>query len=478
MSVDPIEAAVEAAARGAQNGTDPHGMEVEVSTWEPLDLIEAASAAPEGGPPSILRTADGSSALFYAGVRHLLLGPPESLKSMIALAAGREVMALGRRVVWLDMDAMGPRDTLERLRAFGCDDTTVREHFVYVAPESPLDEAGRIVIERLTADRPPHLVVIDAQNPALVLHGLKSTVMEDVELLTRMLVLPWQRAGAAVLVLDHVVKNPEERGMWAFGAERKVGVMQAAYGLVLGKGGRLTRTRAATVIIQAHKDRPGWHKRGAKEVIGQITFTPDPETGRLNWLLELAAEGKSTEGEDGPDAFRPTVLMERVSRFLEIQHEPVSKTAVEKDVKGRAGFVRQALDRLVVEGYVVTEEGPRSATLHRSERPYREADDTTPSDSVPPRPDPVPDGVTTPSRTHPSPLRGEGPGTGSFEDGRTGSPRPISEGPVSEQQLEVWEDLVAEGRANSEENAGSTAPPTPSLGDPPRPDDAREGGRA
>jgi hypothetical protein len=66
--------------------------------------------------------------------------------------------------------------------------------------------------------------------------------------------------------------------------------------------------------------------------------------------------------------------MERVSRYLEHQTDPVSLTAVESTVVGHAKYVRVALDSLVLEQFVTERKGPRSARLFTSIRPFRNDD--------------------------------------------------------------------------------------------------------
>lgn len=94
-----------------------------------------------------------------------------------------------------------------------------------------------------------------------------------------------------------------------------------------------------------------------------------------------------TSGEDGAlrvridpatdvsgDGFRPTFLMERVSRYLEIQTDPVSRNQIEQAVEGKASAVRVAVDRLVQEGFVERTSGKRGSILHTHRKPFRESD--------------------------------------------------------------------------------------------------------
>jgi hypothetical protein len=78
--------------------------------------------------------------------------------------------------------------------------------------------------------------------------------------------------------------------------------------------------------ITTHKDRGGFHKRGK---LATFELTSDPETHHFTWAFVAAP----VADEEHP--FRPTGLMERVSRFLERQPEPVSRKEVEEDRSAR-----------------------------------------------------------------------------------------------------------------------------------------------
>jgi hypothetical protein len=65
------------------------------------------------------------------------------------------------------------------------------------------------------------------------------------------------------------------------------------------------------------------------------------------------------------DVFRPTSLMERISRALEVAMAPLSRNAIFGAVKGDDKAKRLALEMLVGEGFVVIERALGSR-LHRS----------------------------------------------------------------------------------------------------------------
>ena len=76
------------------------------------------------------------------------------------------------------------------------------------------------------------------------------------------------------------------------------------------------------------------------------------------------------------DRTRPTHLMEQVSKTLEAASMPLSKNAVEKAIKGKAEWVRIAIQILIDEKFVAIENGSRNALNLKSLRQYREADDS------------------------------------------------------------------------------------------------------
>ena len=72
---------------------------------------------------------------------------------------------------------------------------------------------------------------------------------------------------------------------------------------------------------------------------------------------------------------RPTHLMEEVSKVLEASTMALSKNAVEKAIKGKAEWVRIAIQNLIDEKFIGIENGARNALNLKLLQPYREADD-------------------------------------------------------------------------------------------------------
>ncbi len=93
-------------------------------------------------------------------------------------------------------------------------------------------------------------------------------------------------------------------------------------------------------------------------------------------LIERRDVAVREAADDEDNDFRPTVLMQLASKFLEGDLGPgVTLNAIKEGVSGKDKYVAVAVKKLVAEGYVGRRQGPRNSQLHHSVRPYREADD-------------------------------------------------------------------------------------------------------
>jgi hypothetical protein len=177
---------------------------------------------------------------------------------------------------------------------------------------------------------------------------------------------PLADVGCAVLNIDHVVKDREGRGRWAIGSQHKIAGVDVAFGLEtrkpFGRG-----IVGAVSTLRLLKDRPGFLQQytvGAR-ILADVRFDSVEEGVRV----ELGPP-QDTAAAD----FRPTALMERVSRYLTLNGDQTSN-AIERGVTGKAQYVRQALRVLLEEGYVDARPGPRQALIHNNIRPFVEGEE-------------------------------------------------------------------------------------------------------
>lgn len=360
------------AARAARNGRE------EASTsWAAVDLAALLDGQELEERPAMLARTDGAH-LAYRRRLHAIFGEPEACKGWLALHSAAEQLAAGEHVAYIDFEDTAST-ALDRLAALGVDPGSIIERFHYVRPDEPLTDAGwRDLTDAL--DPPPSLAVIDGVTDALTMHGLDLADNGDVARWLKLLPRRIVSTGAAVLLIDHVTKDRETRGRYAIGAQHKLAGADVAYGLEVIKP--FGRGQEGRVKITLKKDRPGHLRQHAESGhIADMRLASGPD-GAVE--IELRAPERTG------DTFRPTTLMERVSKAIEA--EPgLTKTGIRTAVEGSSAGKDQALQVLAAEGYIEgRQEG--QARRFRSVRTYRAADE----EAIP--------------ATLPQPCRGQGRG--------------------------------------------------------------------
>lgn len=340
------------------------------ASWRPVDLAETVNGLLSGTlqrlQPTVGDRGDGRC-LFYRGKVNGVAGASGSGKSWTALVAAAQRMQAGEHVVYVDLedDAAG---VVARLLDLGVAPELLHgpgARFHYLSPNEAYSTFAAAHVEALVVSLPATLVVIDSTGESMALDGAKPNDDDDVARWFRRLPTRLARLGPAVVVLDHVVKA-EDGGLWPIGSQRKrAAVSGAQYMQSLVKP--FDQDTEGWSKLVCAKDRHGNYRQGAK--VAELHVTPGAPV-----LAALRAPAEAAQGQASGE-FRPTALMERVSRYLEGRDEPVSFRGIDKAVEGKQEYIAQALDALVAEGYVTRKPGPRSANLHTSARPYRQADD-------------------------------------------------------------------------------------------------------
>jgi hypothetical protein len=339
--------------------------------------------------------------LFYPERLNSIFGESGGGKTWIAYAAVVETVQRGGRVVVIDWeDSM--HGIVERLDLLGID----VEHIALVDYRNPGTGIARGV-ERLTAEitDPVALVIIDSVGEAMAAGGVNSNDDAEVavwfNLCRRLTRLP---GGPAVVLLDHIPKATDAPQLYSIGSQRKRAAINGASYRVdtlrepaQGRDGKWKLTVA--------KDRIGNRAKGTTAAIVDVTSTE----GSIGLYFHMT---DAQEAEAKGERFRPTVLMERISRYLE-DNPGASGRSIAKDVEGKTDGVRDALAVLIDEGHVQAEPGDRKGFYHHIVNPYREIHDLTAPHRAPPRPDRAPDPSEDPHSDRapcPPPLRGQGRG--------------------------------------------------------------------
>ena len=336
------------------------------TSWAPLTLAPLLAGDQLESEPSVGIRTDGRC-LFYSEKINDIHGEPETGKGWLTKMVSAEVIAQGFNVVYIDLED-DPASMVAGLRALGASSESIVRNFHYLRPDEPL--MGRAGVEFWTwfEDLSPALVVLNGVTEFYGLHGLNlkdnGDAAKALDLLPRRAV---RMTGAAMLQVDHVVKSKDDRGRFALGAGHKLaGIDGAAYSVeILDPLGRGLHGKVRLTVV---KDRPGFVRQFAAggKVAAEMHLV---STGNGPLAAELRPPASGEQ-------FRPTVLMERLSRFMEDGRERSQHDTL-GGVGGKQAYKRQALEALVEGKYLSKGQGGRGALLYKSLRPFRDDSEAT-----------------------------------------------------------------------------------------------------
>lgn len=246
--------------------------------------------------PTLWTRTDGAN-LLYPGRSHSVHGESESGKSLLMQALTAELISTGERVLYLDYEDTA-LSVVGRLRAMGTPKDAIVSMLDYWNPEpagtNAVEPEGLDLMDTATYS----LVVIDGVTSALSDAGLNSNDGDDVvQWFSRVPNHLATTTGAAVVVVDHVVKNGTG-GRFAVGSNQKMGQLTgAAYTVDV-----LTppaQGKVGTLELSVGKDRPGGVRKFAdspnQHRQGRVaTVTVDGTGGGLSVTVEPPAAGGTT----------------------------------------------------------------------------------------------------------------------------------------------------------------------------------------
>lgn len=334
-----------------------------LSTLEVADVAALLAGNLQPEMPALLARTDGG-ALLYPGKMHVFQAEPSSGKSWLALWAVAEVLAMGGAAGYLDFEDTA-NGILRRLRNLGVTDSVMADRFYYANPTGRFGPAEKLslwnALDRMNLD----LVVIDGVGESLSREGLSEDKADDVIRWTDLLPRPIARTGAAVLMLDHVAKDPEQRGRWARGSGAKLAAVDgASYQIKVRVP--FSRHRPGRFDMVVAKDRPG-----GVGAIGETVATVHVTPHAAGELVTMKIDPHTTEQTAPTDSWKPTVIMGKVWAALDGSTVPLTASALSSLVHSEPRLVKEAITRLIAEGFVA-ETGKRPKTL-RTVKPYTDA---------------------------------------------------------------------------------------------------------
>ena len=256
-------------------------------SWEPQDLQAYLDGTLKPEETSLGSVRMDGLSLLYEGREHTLIGFQECGKSWLALDCAVVELHANNRVIYVHMEETSPRGTVDRLRLLNARRDAIMDNFIFIGPDSPCDDDQ---IQRLV-DLKPTLVIIDGTNEGMSLLAANIIGVEGVAEFRRRLVKPFTGVGAAVLSLDHTVKDSEAaKSGFAYGSVHKGASVDGASFMLVNQvpfgRGRLGRS-----TLQIVKDRPGYLREfgdptPVPRVFDLAMMTVDSRGDKLEMRLE------------------------------------------------------------------------------------------------------------------------------------------------------------------------------------------------
>ncbi len=185
-------------------------------------FVDLAEFIANGCKPELPTVADVGigTGMLYAGRINEIHGEPGTGKSNIAIAFGNAVMRSGGTVLYIDPEDV-PAGFTRRSLQLGAEPDDLIHRCRYLNDSAP---AEILLAQRWAAVHQPALVVIDGMAECMAAAGLNEDKAEEVLNFIKELIRPFaEKAGAAVLISDHVTKSWEDRGLWSRGSGAKMG---------------------------------------------------------------------------------------------------------------------------------------------------------------------------------------------------------------------------------------------------------------
>lgn len=361
---DALHEIEEATLRWGPTATTPNPSGLVDMTW-----VNGGNP-PHVDPPTICRRTDGT-ALFYAGKVNGIFGDPECGKTWLAQTAIVETLNNGGTTAMIDVDHNGPNHTAARLVLLGARLEHIADptRFRYYQPDD--GDQLRAAVDDVVRT-PPDVVLIDSLGETFPMLGANTNDGDEITNAMRLICTRPADAGSCVITIDHLPKSAEARSTgYAIGSIAKKRMIRGSY-LRAEARTQPAPGQIGRITLRIEKDTSGeLRKTSGGGYAGTLTLdsTRSESHGITTWTIGREETPKNPDG-----TFRPTKLMEAISRYVE-DNDQCTQRDIEADVPGKATYLRAALKLLIHEGFISTLPGARNSRVHHSIAMYREAED-------------------------------------------------------------------------------------------------------
>ena len=332
-------------------------------SWRPVDLSVVLSSDYEQPRPTVGHVTGADVGMFYPGRINAVFGDSGGGKTWYALYVMAQEMLMGRDVLLVDYEDH-PISQVARLEQIGVPRETILEHFIYIQPNEKWSQSSERALLESLADRDVAIAVLDSTGEALAVDGVSPNADEEVARWFRGSSRCLAQTGAAVVLLDHVVKSRDSgrNSEFASGSQRKrAAINGAAYFLDVIDAP--SKTSDGRLVLWVRKCRFGWRQHNKKACDVLMANTDD---GGVLFTVRVPAEAGASSTPEY------TWYMARVSQELKARGTSMSKRAIRDAVGKTEKYTDAAIESLLRRGYITEAPGPRNARLFTLVKEYSE----------------------------------------------------------------------------------------------------------
>lgn len=260
--------------------------------------------------------------ILYEEAITWIQGEPDMGKTLFVLWMINEAIEKGYRVLFIDEESSW-KVTTERLVMLGAKQDLINERLWYFSMPgfNAMDSEHRAALNEHLKDCDPHLAVFDSAADVLVQSGLSEGDNDDVTRFIKNFLDHLKSEGVAVIVIDHVRKDKDNRGGWARGAGAKKSKTDAAWTLIQNR--RFSKTKMGQITLKQAKDRLGELPQTVTYDIGGV--------GGKKTVVELYHASSETIDIDDKYAKK---IVEWLKKYAPTQSEAVVTRDLIKTVRG------------------------------------------------------------------------------------------------------------------------------------------------
>lgn len=280
--------------------------------------------------------------LLYAERLNWLFGSPGSGKTWVALLAAVECAGDGRPVLWIDAEDSESifAERLDVLARTKAQRAAARELVLRWQPditasalEKRIDKRAEVLGELSDkCGRKTHVIIDSATQTGC------SPDSADILDWRASWLSPFERIGAGITVIDHVVKNPDRQRQGPVGSFNKVGMVTGSSLRV--HGSPWNKREGGHISLSVLKDRPG--DLPSKGAVATVEG-------------EYRSDGKALSvcvGEPSGDL--DSLALPLDVRILDALHESggMSRTNLRQAVEGSNADISATVDELIADGRI------------------------------------------------------------------------------------------------------------------------------